>query len=63
MTSCLDNTEDMNVINNDEEINRLSAEIALLNIELNKKTALLKKRQVPKKYQAIFVFVVKCCNL
>ncbi|XP_060849950.1 adenylyltransferase and sulfurtransferase MOCS3 [Rhopalosiphum padi] len=45
MTSCLDNTEDMNVINNDEEINRLSAEIALLNIELNKKTALLKKRQ------------------
>jgi len=45
MTSCLDNTVDM--MNNDEEIRLLSAEIALLNVELNKKCALLKKKQVP----------------
>lgn len=48
MASCLDNTEDMN---NDEEISRLSAEIALLNVELNKKRALLKKKQVSNKYK------------
>lgn len=43
----------MNDINNDEEISRLSAEIALLKVELNKKTALLKKKQVPYKYQKV----------
>jgi len=47
MTSCSDNTEDMN---NDEEISRLSAEITQLNVELNKKRALLKEKQVSNKY-------------
>jgi len=58
MTSCLDNPEDMNGINNDEEISRLSAEIALLKVELNKKTALLKKKQVPNKYQKVIQYKV-----
>jgi len=35
------------MMNNDEEISLLSAEIELLNVELNKKYALLKKKQVP----------------
>lgn len=48
MTSCLDTTVDM--MNNDEEISLLSAEIELLKDELNKKCALLKKKQVPNKY-------------
>lgn len=56
MTLFLDNTEDMNIINNDEEISRLSAEIALLKVELNKKTALLKKKQVPNKYQKVIQY-------
>lgn len=43
-SSCLDSTEDN--MNNDEEISQLSAEIDLLNIELNKKCDMLKKKQV-----------------
>lgn len=48
-SSDVDNNE--NVIN-DEEIRRLSVEIELLKQELNKKTELLKAKQVP----ATFIF-------
>jgi hypothetical protein len=48
-SSCLVNNEDTF---NDEEISRLSLEIELLKQELNKKTELLKTKQVP----AIIVF-------
>lgn len=41
--SCTKNTEDMS---NNEEIRQLMVDIALLKDELNKKTNLLKKKQV-----------------
>lgn len=56
MTSCLDNTEYMNAINYDEEIRLLSEEIAFLKVELNKKTALLEKKQVPNKCQKVIQY-------
>lgn len=46
----VDNNEDMI---NVEEISRLSAEIELLKQELNKKTELLKSKQVPATLVAI----------
>lgn len=42
-SSCVDKTES---VNNDEEIRRLSAEIAHLKDELSKKTKLLEIKQV-----------------
>lgn len=48
-SSGIDNSEDTI---NDEEISRLSVEIEILKQELNKKTELLKTKQVP----AIIIF-------
>lgn len=49
-SSCADNAEDMCI---DEEISKLSAEIELLKLELNKKTELLKIKQVINFYTSV----------
>lgn len=54
-SSCVDKTGDTN---NDEEIRQLSAEIAYLKEELNKKTKLLENKQVKKlllKFNSIII--------